>query len=109
MRMPKAWEIVAEANPSKTLADESLPKWWTSMSDEDRAAYVAEYPNSTYASIYKEQESSKIESRVDMSAEVAGRGLCPECKVPMQKIMAGSSMMWVCNSDRITIPLPDNE
>lgn len=49
----------------------------------------------------------KVESRIDMSAEVAGRGLCPECKKPMILALAGPSTMWVCEADRISIPVPD--
>lgn len=50
----------------------------------------------------------EVTSRIDMSAEVAGRGLCPECKKPMTVAMVGASKMWACAADRITLPLPDD-
>ena len=50
---------------------------------------------------------TKIEARIDMSAEVAGIGKCPECRQPMQVVTSGASRMWACANDRITIPLPD--
>jgi len=45
-----------------------------------------------------------------MSAEVVGRGNCPECRQPMQVVTVAGTKMWACAADRITIPMPnDNE
>lgn len=51
--------------------------------------------------------TKKVEARIDMSAEVAGVGKCPECKTPMKVVKVGGKSMWVCSADRITLPLPD--
>lgn len=49
----------------------------------------------------------KVEARIDMSAEVAGAGKCPECKRPMRIVSVSNTPMWTCDADRITLPLPD--
>lgn len=51
--------------------------------------------------------TSKIEARIDMSEGVAGAGLCPDCKRPMERAMANGIDTYVCHSDRISIPVPD--
>lgn len=52
----------------------------------------------------------KVEARIDMSADVVGRGNCPECRQPMQVVTVAGTKMWACAADRITIPMPnDNE
>ena len=48
-----------------------------------------------------------VTSKIDMSAEVAGSGKCPECKKPMEIIISGNSRVWACAHDRISLPLPD--
>ena len=50
----------------------------------------------------------KVEARIDMSADVAGKGKCPECKQQMEVVEASGSLMWACAKDRITIPLPND-
>ncbi len=55
----------------------------------------------------KYTEKKAVSARVDMSAEVVGRGLCPECKKPMAVVMAGEAKVWACAADRISIPVPD--
>ena len=55
----------------------------------------------------KASTGKKVESRIDMSAEVVGSGNCPECKKPMQEVSINGTKMWACASDRITIPLPN--
>ena len=52
---------------------------------------------------------SKIEARVDMSADVAGKGKCPVCHVPMDDVMVSGTRMWACSADRITIPIPNQD
>lgn len=51
--------------------------------------------------------ASKVEARIDMSAEVAGVGKCPACKKPMQIVTSMGSKVWACVADQITLPLPD--
>lgn len=53
-------------------------------------------------------KAEEVSARVDMSAEVAGKGLCPECRKPMQAVMAGNSKVWACVADRISLPMPDD-
>lgn len=50
---------------------------------------------------------TQVEARIDMSADVAGLGKCPECKRPMEIVTAAGSRMWACAADRITIPVPN--
>lgn len=52
---------------------------------------------------------AKVTARIDMSAEVAGAGLCPDCRKPMDKSNANGIPVFVCHSDRIAIPIPDEE
>jgi len=47
-------------------------------------------------------------SKLDMSAEVAGAGLCPECKTQMTIAMVDNTPTWACRADRIAIPLSDD-
>jgi hypothetical protein len=49
----------------------------------------------------------KLEAKIDMSAEVAGKGLCPDCKKPMTEAYAGEHKVWACAADRIVLPFPD--
>ena len=51
--------------------------------------------------------TSKVMARIDMSADVAGKGLCPECKKPMDVVTSGTSKMWACAADRISFPVPN--
>ena len=50
----------------------------------------------------------KIEARIDMSADVAGKGKCPECRQPMEIVSVSGSRMWACAKDRIVLPLPND-
>lgn len=50
---------------------------------------------------------TKVQARIDMSAEVAGAGLCPECKKSMATGFVNGIESWLCHEDRIAIPLPD--
>jgi hypothetical protein len=56
-----------------------------------------------------EKTETKVSARVDMSADVAGKGLCPECRNPMEVVMAGGNKVWACVADRISLPMPDDE
>jgi hypothetical protein len=52
--------------------------------------------------------STELRAKLDMSAEVAGRGLCPDCKQPMKFAIIAGNPSWACETDRISLPLPDN-
>jgi hypothetical protein len=53
------------------------------------------------------KKPAEVTARIDMSADVAGQGNCPECKKPMTVVASGPSKMWVCAHDRISLPMPD--
>lgn len=61
----------------------------------------------TQAGTKKVEASTKVTARIDMSAEVAGAGLCPECRRPMEEGYANGVLVKVCHADRIAIPMPD--
>lgn len=49
----------------------------------------------------------KVEARIDMSTEVAGAGLCPDCKQPMQPMVAANIETQTCMDCRISLPTAD--
>lgn len=51
--------------------------------------------------------TKKVEARIDMSAEVAGKGLCPECRNPMTASVVNGHDALTCDADRIVLPVPD--
>ena len=51
--------------------------------------------------------TKKVVARVDMSADVAGQGKCPECKKPMELVEGSMGKLWACAHDRISLPVPD--
>jgi hypothetical protein len=51
--------------------------------------------------------STQVTARIDMSAEVAGAGLCPDCHKPMEAITAGPVDTMTCMNCRISIPTAD--
>lgn len=51
--------------------------------------------------------ATKVEARIDMSKEIAGAGLCPDCKGPMQIMSAGPVETNTCMPCRISLPLAD--
>jgi hypothetical protein len=53
--------------------------------------------------------ASKVEARIDMSADVAGAGLCPECRRPMERSHANGIPVLTCDEHRIAIPIPDGQ
>jgi hypothetical protein len=50
---------------------------------------------------------SQVRARVDMSAEVAGAGLCPDCRKPMVPSHANGHPVLSCTACRIVIPVKD--
>jgi hypothetical protein len=55
------------------------------------------------------QAKTEVKSRVDMSAEVAGAGLCPDCRKPMIPSHANGHKVVICQPCRIVIPVKDEE
>ncbi len=55
----------------------------------------------------KVQAKTQTKARIDMSAEVAGAGLCPECRKPMERSHANGFPVLICEEHRIAIPMPD--
>jgi hypothetical protein len=51
---------------------------------------------------------SQVKARVDMSAEVAGEGLCPDCRKPMIPSHANGHKVLSCQPCRIVIPAKDD-
>ncbi len=91
------------------MSDLKLPSAWgkaiTNMKAHATSSIVGEGQRHLHAAA--EAAKAKVLARIDMSAEVAGLGLCPECKQPMVKSMANGHEVWACHSDRIAIPTPD--
>lgn len=52
---------------------------------------------------------TQVKARVDMSAEVAGAGLCPDCRKPMIPSHANGHPVLSCTACRIVIPTKDDE
>lgn len=67
----------------------------------DASATSAERDSKVQAS------SDKVEARINMSAEVAGKGLCPECREPMVPGLIGDTKVQYCLAHRIALPIPD--
>jgi hypothetical protein len=65
----------------------------------------------TEASKVKQEVAAKsqVKARVDMSAEVAGAGLCPDCRKPMIPTHANGHPVLSCTACRIVIPVKDEE
>lgn len=51
----------------------------------------------------------EVTARIDMSAEVAGQGLCPECRQEMESAVVDDSDVLVCMKDRIVLPTKDED
>lgn len=54
------------------------------------------------------EASTEVDAKLNMSAEHAGSGNCPDCSKPMTIAMAGSAPSWGCAACRISLPLPDD-
>ena len=49
------------------------------------------------------------ETTLDMSDDVAGNGLCPDCKRPMEKVVVDEEVCWACLPCRVSLPMRDPE
>lgn len=59
------------------------------------------------ANVLQATQKTQVKARIDMSAEVAGAGMCPECRKPMVLMQASGHQVYTCMEDRITIPVQD--
>lgn len=57
----------------------------------------------------KTTAGTKVSARIDMSAEVAGAGKCPDCQQPMIEMIAGPVETLTCMNCRIALPTKDPE
>ena len=73
------------------------------------AAFANASATKTEAKIKLEASAQKVEARIDMSAEVAGAGLCPECRKPMERSHANGIPILTCDDHRIAIPVADGQ
>lgn len=67
----------------------------------------AEWTIIKHAPDNKIQASKKksVTARIDMSEEVAGQGLCPECREPMKRVIVNGIEALCCMNDRIVLPI----
>ena len=49
-------------------------------------------------------KSKKLTAKIDMSEEVVGAGLCPECKQPMKEVIVNGMPALCCMEHRIVLP-----
>lgn len=53
--------------------------------------------------------ATKVEAKIDMSADVVGKGLCPECRQPMQRAYVDGTPVWSCVRDRVALPVENGD
>jgi cytochrome c553 len=73
------------------------------------AAFITANATVSDASKKVQAAASKVQARIDMSADVAGAGLCPECHKPMERSHANGFPILTCDEHRIAIPIPDSQ
>ncbi len=71
------------------------------------ATRMAKFPKAWVAANAAVERKQEVNARINMSAEVAGQGKCPECQKDMEIVTSGTAKVWSCAHDRITLPLPD--
>lgn len=49
-------------------------------------------------------KATKLQAKIDMSEDVVGKGLCPECGQPMKPVIANGIKCLCCFADRIVLP-----
>lgn len=75
------------------MSELKIPQAWTASTKKVAAVTAA--------------SGKKVTARIDMSAEVAGKGLCPDCRKPMSISHAAGHEVLACNPCRIVIPTKD--
>ena len=53
--------------------------------------------------------STEVSAKLDMSAEVAGQGVCPDCKSPMERVFHGDVEVFTCAPCRVVLPIKDEQ
>jgi uncharacterized protein (UPF0212 family) len=48
-----------------------------------------------------------LEAKLDMSAEVAGEGVCPACNSPMERVFLEKGEVYTCIPCRVVLPIKD--
>ena len=66
-----------------------IPKIWESTSITAKSA----------------PKKKAVTARIDMSEEIAGKGLCPECHEPMKPVIANGIRCLCCMEHRIVLPV----
>jgi hypothetical protein len=99
LKVPQAWiDAGNRMNKKPTTKEEKEEE---NLEEANQSPMAV--PQAWVASVKK----NKVTARIDMSAEVAGAGLCPDCRKPMDRCFANGIECYVCHSDRIAIPVPD--
>jgi hypothetical protein len=60
-------------------------------------------------SVTAKANKTNVVARIDMGIDVAGKGLCPECRKPMEASVANGHSGLVCHADRIFLPAIDSK
>lgn len=76
-----------------------MPKSWVATQQSTKSI----------ASNAKLSAKKQIKARIDMSEDIAGKGLCPECGKPMTHVFANTIPCLCCFEDRIVLPIADSE
>lgn len=76
-----------------------MPKGWVATQQSTKSL----------ASSVKLSAKKQIKARIDMSEDIAGKGLCPECGKPMTRVFANTIPCLCCFEDRIVLPIADSE
>lgn len=104
MKVPKEWsQAVAASTSTKATAAKTLRGAQSVIAQTDEVSF-----DTKPRRVPKDVSAAVVTARIDMSAEVAGAGLCPECKQPMQRCVTNGIASYACHPDRIVIPVPDS-
>lgn len=52
---------------------------------------------------------TQVKAKLDMSEDVAGQGLCPDCKKQMERIIVNDHPTMTCMNCRICMPINDSQ
>lgn len=104
LQMPKEWVQAGSLNhKNETDAPEQKPG--SEMTNHYKKGQKLETPKDGKGG----STHTSVTARINMSADVAGAGLCPECREPMEATFAAGHPVWSCKVDRISIPRADGE
>lgn len=113
--------IITSASQEDDIMKEAVKMMLEAMENGDLEAMAKKYeaeaakegkaekaPGGKHHASVLHADSTTLTAKLDMSAEVAGRGFCPECKGQMQIVSVAGSPSWACTRDRISLPIPDD-